>query len=115
LRILEGSQCTFAESRIVLRSRAAARWSGSFVTGFGAALCCACEQRRTATAAIHQARPDYKTKENSFAGSRISDCGDAGQCAAAGNELRRWKSQRAGLLEDRNVAWFSGCLVDCSV
>ena len=94
---------------------ASARWGGSFAAGFGAALCCAREQWRTATAAIHGARPHCKAKENSFAGSRISDSGNAWQCAATGNELRRWKSQRAGLLENGNVAWFSGRLVNRSV
>ena len=90
-------------------------WGGSFAAGFGAALCCAREQWRTATAAIHGARPHCKAKENSFAGSRVSDSGNAWQCAATGNELRRWKSQRASLLEDGNVAWFSGRLVNRSV
>ena len=61
------------------------------------------------------ARPHCKAKENSFAGSRISDSGNAWQCAATGNELRRWKSQRAGLLENGNVAWFSGRLVNRGV
>ena len=43
------------------------------------------------------------------------DSGNAWQCAATGNELRRRKSQRTGLLEDGNVAWFSGRLVNCRV
>src|SRR5262249_18533662 len=65
--------------------------------------------------ALYGARPHYKAKENPFFGSRISDSGNAWQCAATGNELRRRKSKRSGLLEDRNVARFSGRVVNRSI
>src|SRR5206468_7677781 len=112
LPISEHSRGASAESRIVLRSRASARWRGSFAAGSGAALRRACEQWRTATAPIHATRPYCKSKKNSFSGSRVSDSGNAGECAATGNELLRWKSQRAGLLENGNVARVSGRLVN---
>ena len=121
MSFLKGRRCEVAATRIILRPGSAARRRGSVDAGFGATLRRAREQRRAATAAIHDRRsdpgltfrqPKSRRVFGSVAGSGVPDFGNAGQRSATGNELRGRKSQRAGLLENGNVARISRRLVD---